>query len=101
MLQTTIKISLSILLLLCLLHMPYGYYQFIRFAALVGFAILGFHAYEQGYKTAAIVYVCLALLFQPFLKIALGRTVWNAVDVLVAAGLLISLFAKQKKEEKA
>ena len=99
MLQTIIKLTLSIIpLLLCLLHMPYGYYQFIRFAALVGFAILGYHAYEQGHKIAAIVYVCLALLFQPFLKIALGRTVWNVADVLVATGLLFSIFSKQKKE---
>jgi len=30
----------------------------------------------------------LALLFQPFYKIALGRAVWNVVDVVVAAGLL-------------
>ena len=87
-----IKIILTALLLLCLLHMPYGYYQFIRFAALVGFALLAYHSYEQSNKTAAIVYVCLALLFQPFLKIALGRTVWNAVDVLVAACLIFSLF---------
>jgi len=37
------------------------------------------------------------LLFQPFIKVALGRTVWNVADVLVSLGLIISLFLKPKK----
>jgi hypothetical protein len=39
----------------------------------------------------AVVYVCLAILFQPFFKIALGRALWNIVDVFVGVWLLISL----------
>jgi hypothetical protein len=39
--------------------------------------------------------------FQPILKIALGRIVWNVADVLVATGLLITLFAKQEKVGKS
>jgi len=42
--------------------------------------------------------VALALLFQPFAKIALGRTVWNVVDIIVAAGLIISLLHNKKKK---
>lgn len=34
-----IKITLAILFFLCLAKMPYGYYQFVRFAGLIGFAI--------------------------------------------------------------
>ena len=72
--------------------MPYGYYQFVRFAALVGFAILAFQANEQKNQMETIIYVALALLFQPFFKVALGRTIWNVVDVVVGIGLLISVF---------
>jgi hypothetical protein len=89
-----IKISLAILFFLCLLHLPYGYYQFIRFIALIGFAILAYAAYEKGFSTEAIIYVCLAILFQPFYKIALGRELWNIIDVIVGLGLLLSLFKK-------
>ena len=37
--------------------MPYGYYQFVRFAALVGFAILAYQGYEtiQLFRNAIIV----------------------------------------------
>ncbi|HQV37178.1 MAG TPA: hypothetical protein PLC36_12770 [Flavobacterium sp.] len=90
------KIILSLLFFLCLADMPYGYYQFVRFAALVGFVILAFQANELKRQTETIVYVALTLLFQPFIKIALGRTLWNIVDVLVGIGLLVSIFMPKK-----
>ena len=83
-----IKIILAILFFLCLADMPYGFYQFVRFAGLVGFAILAYQANEQSRQTEMIIYGGLALLFQPFFKITLGRTLWNIVDVFVRLGLL-------------
>ena len=76
--------------------MPYGYYQLVRFVALIGFAILAYKANEQGQKTEAIIYVCLAILFQPLIKIALGREIWNVLDVIVGVGLIASIFIKPK-----
>lgn len=91
-----IKLILSILFLLCLLDMSYGFYQFVRFVGLVGFSVLAYQANQQRRQTEMIIYIGLALLFQPFFKIALGRELWNIVDVIVAIGLLVSVF-KQKK----
>jgi len=79
--------------------MPYGFYQFVRFVALVGFAFLAYQAQEQGRQTEMFVYAGLALLFQPFLKIALGRELWNIVDGVVGIGLLVSIFMKPKERE--
>ena len=92
--NNTIKIILAVLFFVCLMEMPYGYYQLVRFAALVGFAILAYKANEQGQKTEAIIYVCLAIIFQPLVKIALGRQVWNIVDVVVGIGLIVSIFMR-------
>ena len=97
---TLIKLILAVLFFVCLLDMPYGYYQLVRFAALIGFAILAYTASEQGQKTEAIVYVSLAILFQPLIKIALGRQLWNVVDVVVGIGLLISIFIKPKESPR-
>ena len=91
-----IKIILAVLFFICLFDMPYGYFQIVRFAALVGFAILAYNANEQGHKREVIIYVCLAILFQPLIKIALGRVVWNVVDVIVGIGLITSIFIKPK-----
>lgn len=95
-----IKIVLSVLFFLCLTDMPYGYYQFVRFAGLVGFAILAYQTNQQGRQTEMIIYGGLALLFQPFFKIALGREMWNIVDVIVGIGLLISIFMKPKESPR-
>lgn len=93
----TIKISLSILLFLCLADMPYGYFVFVRFAAMIGFGILAFQSSESENKSLMIIYGALALLFQPLFKIALGRELWNIVDVIVGVGLIISLFINKQK----
>ena len=86
-----IKIILAILFFLCLLKMPYGYYQIVRFIGLVGFALLAYYASEKKNKNEMIIYACLAILFQPFLKFSLGREIWNTIDVIVGIGLLISV----------
>lgn len=91
-----IKVVSAVLFFLCLLDMPYGFFQIVRFAGLIGFAILAYQANEQQNKTEMIIFVCLAILFQPFLKISLGRQVWNVVDVIVGIGLIASIFIKPK-----
>ena len=91
-----IKIVLAVLFFVCLLEVPYGYFQLVRFIALVGFAILAYQANQQGRETEMIVYAGLALLFQPFFKIALGRQMWNIVDVVVGIALILSIFLKRK-----
>jgi hypothetical protein len=98
-LNNIVKIILASLFFLCLADMPYGYYQFVRFASLIGFAVLAYHANQQGRQTEMIIYGGLALLFQPFFKIALGRQIWNLVDIVVGIGLLISIFMKPKESQ--
>lgn len=93
-----IYIVLSGLLLLCLAQMPYGYYLLVRFVAIIVFVVSAYRYYGKGQYTFTIVFGALALLFQPFVKIALGRIMWNIVDVFVALWLL-SLLLKEKNNK--
>lgn len=95
--EKIIKIGLAVLMFGCLLDMPYGYYQLVRFIALIGFGVLAYQANQQSRQTEMFIYGALALLFQPFFKIALGRELWNIVDVIVGVGLLVSLSKNNKK----
>jgi hypothetical protein len=88
------KIILATLMFLCLLNMPYGYYEFVRFMSMVVFGILAYDAYKEDRNLELIILTSLALLFQPFFKIALGRDIWNVLDILVGLGLLLSVFIK-------
>ena len=86
--EQLIKIGLAGLLLICLAHMPYGYYQFVRIVSMLGFGYLAYLSYEKNDQTSFLIFLILAVLFQPLIKIALGRLLWNAVDVVVAIWLL-------------
>ena len=79
--------------------MPYGYYQVVRFIGMFGFLLLAYFSYQQNKNIEVIIYIALALLFQPFVKVTFGRTIWNMVDVIVAIGLIASIFYKPKKVE--
>ena len=60
------------------------------------FAYLAYCEYKNGHVDRMILFIVLAILFQPFAKIALGRVIWNIVDAIVA-GYLISLVIQYKK----
>ena len=92
-----VYLSIAALLLLCLAPMPYGYYQLVRFVAMAIFAVMAYQYVQEKRNTLAVVFGALALLFQPFLKIALGRTIWNIVDVIVAIVLVTLCFYKDKR----
>ena len=94
-----IKIGLAILLFLCLTKMPYGYYQLVRIVSLIGFSLLAYYSYLKGNIPGLIIYIGLVLLFQPFLKIALGKVMWNFVDIIIGLGLILSLFSIRKSEK--
>lgn len=79
--------------------MPFGYYQLVRFLAMIGFAILAYQSKKFGKESEMFVYIALVVLFQPIMKIALGRTVWNVVDVIVGIGLLVSVWLELKNKK--
>ena len=97
--KSILKLVIAILLLLCLADMPYGFYTLVRFVSAFAFAYIAYDYFKSEKEGLAFVFAALALLFQPFFKIALGRTIWNVVDVIVAIGLvylIVSAFRKKR-----
>ena len=90
-----VKIVLVVILVSCLLPLPYGAFELIRFASLVGFAYLAYKYYKAHDEGKALLFGALALLIQPFFKLSLGRGLWNVVDIAVAA-FIIYLLVKKK-----
>ena len=85
--------ALAAVLQLSLLKMSYRIYEFVRFAAMAAFAYLAYKEYDnKGSKDKMILFIVLAVLFQPFFKLSLSRVIWNIVDVVVAGLLLVFLF---------
>ncbi|MVX35182.1 MULTISPECIES: DUF6804 family protein [Myroides] len=98
--ERVIKLVLAIMLLFCLLQMPYGYYSLLRFACFAGFGFLAYLAKKKDNDTEMFIFGALALLFQPFFKIALGRALWNIVDIIVSISLIYSILNHKEPKEK-
>lgn len=88
------NILLAIALLICLMPMPYGYYILIRYISAIVFGVMAYDYYCQKQKKMYVVTLSLALLFQPLIKLPLGRDIWNLVDIVVAV-FLIYLFLRK------
>ena len=78
--------------------MPYGFYTLVRFVAVISFCFFAYQAYKSENEGQMVLFIALAILFQPFVKLPLGRVVWNVVDVIVAV-YLFYLLIKYNKEE--
>ena len=78
--------------------MPYGYYQLVRYVAMDLFVVFAYNYWIKDIKPLAITFGALALLFQPFIKVDLGRAIWNIVDVIVGLGM-IALWMKKQNDK--
>lgn len=91
-----IYLALAAMMLICLLHMPYGFYTLIRFVAMIVFILIAVKYFSEEKPSVGIVAGALALLFQPLIKITLDRLTWNIVDVAAAIGL-VALYIYEEK----
>ena len=93
--KQNLQIAGAILLLLCIFPMPYGFFTIVRLAMTIISGYLAYNYFLQNKKELAITFSIVAILFQPFIKFALGREVWLVVDVVIAIFLLILAIRKK------
>ena len=91
-----LPLFLALALLVCLLPMPYGYFMLVRFAAMVIFGLMAYDYYQKQREGLAIFFGAMAVLFQPIIKISLGRTMWNVVDVVMAIVLIVIWYREKQ-----
>ena len=84
-----LKLIIAIMLILCLADMPYGFYELVRFAAAGAFIYLSYDYFKNKRDG-------LGFLFAGF---ALGRVLWNIIDIVVAVALIFLIVRAFKKEQ--
>ena len=95
--NTRQKIELAgvAVLLLCVLPLPYGFSMIGRIAVMIIAAYLALDYFAHNKTGLALTFTAVAVLFQPFIKFALGREVWVIADIAVA--ILLIVLAMNKK----
>lgn len=71
------------LLLLALLPLPYGYYIILKFFVCFT-AIRQLCITQKSTIDTNLILIAIALLYNPIIKIPLGRTIWIIVNVLTS-----------------
>lgn len=90
-LKIVLKLIVSIMFVICLYKMPYGYFQLVRFIGMTSFVWFAYLDNAKDNKSLAIFWGCSAILINPIIKIALGRTIWNIIDAVWALVLLATI----------
>lgn len=90
-----IQIIGAVVLLLCILPLPYGFFTIVRVVITFISLYFAYEYFTNNKKGLVLTFAIIAVLFQPFVKLPLGREVWLVVDIIVAILLLFLAFKKE------
>ena len=79
----------AVLLMAAVLHLPYGYYNFLRIVVCVALALIavaGLLEETRSDMAWTAAFILIVVLFNPILPIRLHRSIWFYLD-LMAAGV--------------
>lgn len=81
-----------VFLLIALLPLPYGYYQFMRIVVCIAAAYIAFRAFSFNQRGWGVAFGMIAILFNPIIPVHLSRGVWAPIDIAAA---VLFVFAKR------
>ena len=82
--QKQFLIIASIMLLVSILPLPYGFYTLLRIVVTGSAAFAAFYFFEKDNSQSGIILVLIALLFNPLIPIHLDKDIWMPIDIGVA-----------------
>lgn len=86
-------------LALSFLHLPIGYYGFMRFVITASAVYLAYFEYSKENKISGflVLFVIIALLFNPIVKAHLRYYQWQWIDVITLVIYFVHFFRRRKK----
>jgi hypothetical protein len=80
-----------VLLVIALGKMPWAYYQLLRIVVVAGSAWIAAGMFSRDKQGAGIMFLALALAYNPFIPLKLGRGTWEVLNIGTIALLLVGL----------
>lgn len=95
----TVAFSSSILLVIALANLPYGYYTFLKIAV-CGTALYGIVvAHKREPQMWLIALIGIAITYNPLIPIYLAREVWAPINIVSAIAVGISGFQLRRSHD--
>jgi len=88
----------AVFLLLALLDWPYGYYQLLRLVVTGAAAWTAYIAYDAKKQWLMVIFIIIALLFNPLAPVHLDRETWAGIDILCAIAFLVVIFIHKNEK---
>ena len=89
----------AIMLLIAIPHLPYGYYQLLRWVVCASGAYIAFMAYDLKKTFFIWSMAIIAVLFNPLAPIHLDKDTWVVIDVVVALFFIGSIFVVKGRDK--
>lgn len=94
-----LKILLAIGFFVCLLKMPYWYYQLIRLLGMIGLLYFAFQDNKERIFATPPIFIISAIVLNPIIKISFSKDIWQIIDMILGVILILDvLFEKKLKK---
>mgnify|MGYP006130431891 CR=1 FL=1 len=78
------------MLAMAVLPLPYGYYMFLRLAVTAAAAYVAYKNFNKNIPIWGIVFIGVALLFNPLYTVHFDKALWVLIDITAAALFFIN-----------
>ena len=85
-------VILSILMLFgAVAEWPYGYYTILRWITCITSILVVLQAFEKNINWAKVIFIIIAILFNPLAPIYLSRSFWIPLDIITAVLFIFTI----------
>lgn len=90
----------AVMSLIALADLPYGYYQLLRIVVSACAGWIAYSCYREHKPYGVAVFVTIAVIFNPFVKIHMEREIHAISNVITALFLIIALLVQSRIKPK-
>jgi len=70
---------------------PYGYYTMLKWITCISSILVVLQAFEKNIDWAKVVFIVIAILFNPLAPIYLSRSTWMPLDIITAIFFIFAI----------
>ena len=78
------------MLVMAVLPLPYGYFMLLRLVVTASATYVAYENFVKGIANWGVIFVVIALLFNPFYVVHFDKAIWAVIDLIVAGLFFIN-----------